>query len=201
MSLPKGYKHSPETRLKISSGLRSAYTLSPRPKGAVRSEETRMKMSASMRLAIAEGRHPGSASHLRQWQTKDRLASLGGTVASALSRGLTKERRALRHRLGVYVQSARRRGFSWELTEVFFESIVTKECWYCGAAPSQEQKKWPGVRFNGLDRVENDRGYVEDNVVPCCVRCNYGKHTMGRAEFLDMVKRIAARHANANTCP
>ena len=43
------------------------------------------------------------------------------------------------------------------------------------------------------DRVDNDGGYVEDNVVTACNFCNQAKHTHTRAEFEEWAKRVAAR--------
>jgi len=51
-----------------------------------------------------------------------------------------------------------------------------------------------GFRINnprdGIDRIENDRGYETDNVVPCCGRCNKAKGTILLSDFLEMVAKI-----------
>lgn len=198
MSRPIGYRQTDETKARISSGLKQAFAKNPRPVGVRKhSEETKAKMSGSIRKAIEEGRHPGSTGHLRKWQSKEFLRSING----GSTRRISVEARALRQRFGRYEQSARRRGFEWKLTEEFFLSLITQECWYCGTRPGQEERKCPGVVFNGIDRIDNALGYTGDNVVSCCVRCNYAKHTMGQAEFLDLVQKIAERHSNGtNAC-
>ena len=45
--------------------------------------------------------------------------------------------------------------------------------------------------YNGIDRVDNTRGYTLDNVVPCCFKCNRAKDTMTKEEFLEWVGRVA----------
>jgi hypothetical protein len=48
--------------------------------------------------------------------------------------------------------------------------------------------------YNGIDRIDNARGYERDNIVPCCKFCNRAKSAMPQKEFIDLVRRIAARH-------
>jgi hypothetical protein len=48
------------------------------------------------------------------------------------------------------------------------------------------------VRANGLDRVDNARGYESGNVVPCCDPCNRMKGTLSREAFLEHVALVAA---------
>lgn len=42
--------------------------------------------------------------------------------------------------------------------------------------------------MNGIDRVDNDKGYVPGNVSPCCWVCNIAKGTMSLDEWAEMVK-------------
>lgn len=90
----------------------------------------------------------------------------------------------------------------FELTETQLESLVTQICHYCGTPPyalsinspqgSEARKEHSKFLYNGLDRKDSDRGYTLDNVVPCCKRCNFGKHEMTQEEFstwLDLVQK------------
>jgi hypothetical protein len=202
MARPAGYRQTQKTRERISAGLRESFANKPRPKGVrTHSEETRAKMSASMRRAYAEGRITHGTEHLREWQTKERLAALSpaGTAASALVTKIPIGLRALRHRMGVYVQSARRRKLEWALTEAQFSEITSSVCWYCGDAPAQERNKYPGARFNGIDRVDNAIGYIVGNVVACCGQCNRAKHVNTAEQFLAMARRIVKRHGTDAT--
>jgi len=76
--------------------------------------------------------------------------------------------------------------------------LTTSPCFYCGTPPSQ-RKRSPGqvgehatYVYNGVDRVDNEVGYVAENCVPCCWRCNKAKGSMTQREFLDMAMAISA---------
>ncbi len=92
-----------------------------------------------------------------------------------------------------YRGSARRRGLAWELTEGQFLDLTSKDCHYCGVEPRQVAS-FNGANgdytYNGIDRVDNSRGYTLENCVPCCKRCNKAKGTMGLDEFYEWVARV-----------
>ncbi len=52
--------------------------------------------------------------------------------------------------------------------------------------------------YNGIDRTDNDLGYITTNVVPCCATCNYAKKGKTVEEFFTWARRIAA-HLSAST--
>jgi hypothetical protein len=93
-----------------------------------------------------------------------------------------------------YIKGANLRNLSFELTKEFFRDIIGKDCFYCGAPPVYKEyttyNKNGGIICNGIDRVDSNRGYTEDNVVPCCSMCNVSKWSYDFDEFLLMVKRI-----------
>jgi hypothetical protein len=39
-----------------------------------------------------------------------------------------------------------------------------------------------------LDRIDNDKGHTEDNVVPACIRCNYTRRSMPYEAWLVVAK-------------
>ena len=96
----------------------------------------------------------------------------------------------------VILQNYKRQGeHYWELTEQEYYGISQKDCYYCGAPPSQVKRgQGNGLDFvyNGLDRVDSSKHYVAGNVVPCCKICNVAKNNMTTQEFYDWVKRINA---------
>lgn len=97
---------------------------------------------------------------------------------------------------GAYKLGAKNRGHKFELSKEDFKSIVVSDCFYCGDKPSQEMKNngksnfFGNFTYNGIDRVNNKNGYVLNNVVPCCFRCNQAKLTMGKYDFIKMIKKI-----------
>lgn len=55
-----------------------------------------------------------------------------------------------------------------------FSNLVHNNCFYCNKPPSQiyTYKNRICFKYNGLDRVDNTKGYVSGNCVPCCGHCN-----------------------------
>lgn len=92
-----------------------------------------------------------------------------------------------------YRNAANRRGLEFSLTYEQFEDLVQRNCFYCGVRPQTILKaKWLDGTFtyNGIDRLDNARGYVEGNVAACCGTCNRAKRTMSVDEFLSWVDRV-----------
>ncbi len=74
-----------------------------------------------------------------------------------------------------------------------FKDLSTSSCHYCGAKPNREIKYRYGdkkIIVNGIDRVDNSRGYETGNVVTCCSICNIAKHDMKHSDFITWLKRI-----------
>ena len=91
-------------------------------------------------------------------------------------------------------QGAKRRNYSWDLTRDQVRELTSQPCYYCDEPPSQQgaRKSHAGgiYLFNGLDRVNNTKGYTIDNVVPCCIVCNRAKRTMTQDEFLMWISQV-----------
>ena len=94
-----------------------------------------------------------------------------------------------------YVRGAQSRGLKFELTVDQFKFLTQQPCSYCGSKPSQvcaARNHYGEFIYNGIDRVNNDYGYVRGNVCPCCGVCNKAKGRLSRKEFLEMAFRISA---------
>jgi hypothetical protein len=100
--------------------------------------------------------------------------------------------RASNHIYAQYRYGANRRNrvLTFELTREEFYKLTQKDCFYCGASPSQSQKAHPNFKYNGIDRVDDTKGYTKDNCVPCCATCNFMKKKMSQEEFLAHMIRI-----------
>ena len=73
-----------------------------------------------------------------------------------------------KRRYRVLKRYAKERDLPCTLTEKQFAELVMQKCTYCAnqlASPTNNT----GV---GLDRIDNNKGYDIDNVVPCCLICN-----------------------------
>lgn len=92
-----------------------------------------------------------------------------------------------------YFMGAKHRKLDFLLTKEDFRELVSKPCYYCGIEPLQKYKGTDQPEefiYNGVDRVDNNKGYTEDNVVTCCKACNIAKHTMTQQEFYDWIIRV-----------
>jgi hypothetical protein len=78
-----------------------------------------------------------------------------------------------------YRYSSKQRKREFLLTQEQFAEILRKKCHYCGSESNI-----------GIDRINNNKGYMNGNVVPCCRKCNYMKFTMTQKEFIDQCKKI-----------
>jgi len=79
---------------------------------------------------------------------------------------------------------------SFEEAKYFFDG----NCFYCGCKPAQiwkgNKRKFvdtSGFMYNGIDRINNNIGYVMENCVSCCGRCNFSKGTLSYNDWIEMI--------------
>jgi len=95
--------------------------------------------------------------------------------------------------VGIYKRSAIYRGYKFDISTAFIKKITKMECAYCGIEPRQchsAGRLSDDYTYNGVDRVDNSKGYTEENVVPCCKTCNIAKNNMPLGDFLAWVERV-----------
>jgi hypothetical protein len=68
--------------------------------------------------------------------------------------------------------------------------LTQSDCHYCGVQPERTLRKYTQFRWNGIDRIDSSKGYVDGNVVPCCKTCNELKSDKSREEFLAQIEAI-----------
>lgn len=93
-----------------------------------------------------------------------------------------------------YKRNAERRNIPFSLTIDEVKDIIHQPCYYCGDVESDtfsQKKKDYLIRHNGMDRVDPSKGYVIENIVPCCKTCNFAKHIMTQSEFYDWIQRVS----------
>ena len=93
--------------------------------------------------------------------------------------------------------NAKQRNLEWTLSEKEVRDLIQEPCYYCGRLPQNHsnnkyiQNECNGdFPSNGLDRVDNSKGYTRDNVVSCCSQCNSMKEKMNISEFKDQITKI-----------
>lgn len=94
----------------------------------------------------------------------------------------------------VFKEGAAKRSLAFDLPKELVRELIGSPCFYCGANPNQvyrRSKKYnQELLYNGLDRIDNGRGYVVGNVVACCWKCNRMKFSHSADEFKSIVSRI-----------
>lgn len=98
-----------------------------------------------------------------------------------------------------YNRNARKREVEFLLTREEFKALTKLNCKYCGQEPNRAVKHFTTKRnksysnpylHNGVDRVNNNKGYTLENSVACCRTCNVAKGTQTKEEFMSWVKKI-----------
>lgn len=70
-------------------------------------------------------------------------------------------------------RNCRRRKLTLRLSKRTFRALIDANCIYCGKFPGNRIKyDYIVLLYQGIDRLDNTKGYVEGNVAPCCYRCN-----------------------------
>lgn len=99
---------------------------------------------------------------------------------------------AIRCVIATYKCNAKKRGLSWTINDEECVEMFDSVCHYCGIEPYQVIKghyKEPYI-YNGIDRIDNNRGYEPDNVVACCGECNKAKVNKTQTEFRCWIERV-----------
>lgn len=97
-----------------------------------------------------------------------------------------------------YRHGAERVNRDFTITLEEFYSLTQKNCYYCNAIPSNRSSHTKGERenssprflYSGIDRKRNELGYVLENCVACCTRCNFIKRNIPWDEWVDFLNRI-----------
>lgn len=101
---------------------------------------------------------------------------------------LIKYSKTLKGRFVSIKCGAKRREILFSLSLEDFKKMWNKNCYYCGG-------KIKGI---GIDRINNNKGYIIKNCVPCCSICNKMKLTMNIEIFINHCKKII-NNFNKNT--
>lgn len=78
--------------------------------------------------------------------------------------------------------SAKKRNIKVDLNLHYYKELLKLGCAYCGTDLMKE-------KGYSLDRIDNNRGYVYENVTPCCGTCNKAKGKLESYDFFEWVKR------------
>jgi 5-methylcytosine-specific restriction endonuclease McrA len=85
-----------------------------------------------------------------------------------------------------------------------FIELIESECFYCGNKHSNyytdRLKKEDNliIYFNGIDRIDNNQGYLIENVVSCCKYCNSAKNNLTETQFKELIINLYENFVLAN---
>lgn len=110
--------------------------------------------------------------------------------------------------------AAKFRDIEFDLTLEQHKELVVKDCHHCGAKPvpynpyllqSMKANKVSSRRLeeawivkNGIDRLDNDKGYNSANCVAACQKCNYGRQDYTVEEYINHCRQVVAYQEQLN---
>lgn len=105
---------------------------------------------------------------------------------------LSKDTVAFNAFYGRYFRSAKNRKIEFDLSKEQFKEVSDRKCSYCGSPPEEKSGVRTGEVYisNGINRIDNNIGYIENNIISSCYMCNKMKHTHDVNSFLLQVKKI-----------
>jgi len=90
-----------------------------------------------------------------------------------------------------YQSKSKIRKIDFRLTVEQFKNLTLQNCFYCAIEPKQisKQNYCNGIYiYNGIDRIDNSKGYVFENCIPCCKNCNTAKGSMNIDNMIKILK-------------
>lgn len=85
-----------------------------------------------------------------------------------------------------YQNGAKQRNLKWGLSDEEARKLFGSNCYYCGIAPFLYAYRF---LYNGIDRLDNKKGYTKENCVTSCKWCNFAKRDRSLEEFTAWIKR------------
>ena len=96
----------------------------------------------------------------------------------------------------MYTHSAKHRNLEFSISKDNFRTLTSSKCFYCDLPPEQKLER-QGMHgcyvYNGIDRIDNDIGYLAENCVACCGQCNRAKNTLSRVDFEHWIDRLVLK--------
>lgn len=89
-------------------------------------------------------------------------------------------------RYNIYKKNAKKRSLQFNLIRDEFALLTSQPCYYCG----EYSHIYFEEEYSGLDRIDSSKGYIIDNVVPCCEMCNRMKLDYNTSDWLLKMNKI-----------
>ena len=82
-----------------------------------------------------------------------------------------------------YNKRASKKNLDFVLSRDEYLCLITQDCYLCGKNSNSQH-------LNGIDRIDNNKGYYLDNVKSCCANCNYMKKNYVLEDVLNKFMQI-----------
>lgn len=143
----------------------------------------------------------GTITEQRTWAIKSgKVKSCGCMMETLRAERVAKSNfKSIKNNLyKLYKAAAKRRGYEFGLTKERYTELILQNCHYCGVEPNMTFTYGQGAsltdysefKYHGVDRIDNNIGYIEGNVVPCCKICNNSKSTLTLEEWIQWIQRV-----------
>lgn len=152
-------------------------------------------------LLLVIGESTPAKSHEARWKcvcvSCGRESLVGGwdirNRTSCRCRKLSEVVRAFSVAMGRYKFRAKKMGKKFDLTSEQFAKIIQQPCVY-HPEHTRSEIAYRGKKYLrvGLDRLNNDEGYVIGNVLPACSDCNVARMDKTFDEFLSWLATFGA---------
>ena len=118
-----------------------------------------------------------------------RVPSLNQLYLDQVFEGCNEIKREILNKISSYSQQDKKRNIFDSEKIIKYEECIEKlvlsklKCYYCKCntllmyEDKREKRQWT------LDRLDNDIGHYNDNVVICCLKCNLKKRRMDDEKF------------------
>jgi hypothetical protein len=157
-------------------------------------------------LVLTKAETKGNIEHrIQLWNVRCDCGKEFKTLGTRLRNGKTKSCGCARQKndppfnaiFNTYKKN--KRALKFKLTKSQVREITSSNCHYCGVSPQRVSVSQAGdvYVYNGIDRVDNKKGYIEENCVPCCTLCNRAKSNYSVEVFEEWISRlIKYRHGD-----
>ena len=117
---------------------------------------------------------------------------LNSKVGNCGTGHVVAEKKFLKHVYNKTKQASEiQRKIYFNLSMNSFEKIIFSPCFYCGSLGNNSSiRGYEKIIHNGVDRIDSNGAYDDENCVPCCADCNYAKGSMNVDDFYCLIVKI-----------
>lgn len=96
-----------------------------------------------------------------------------------------------------YIYNANKRKILFDIDYDTFKKLIESNCNYCGIEPQNHviytTNKNYSYDYNGIDRIDSNKGYLMDNIVSCCKFCNRAKKDEQLQVFIKWINFVQSK--------